>query len=329
MIISRTPFRISFFGGGTDYPVWYEKFGGSVISATINKYAYITVRKLPPFFDFKYRIQYYLKEEVSRLEEIKHPVVREAAKLLKIPYGLDINHNADLPARSGLGSSSTFSVGMFHALYSLENKLVTKRELALSAINLEQNIIGEAVGSQDQTAAAFGGLNFIEFDKKQIFEVKTLPLNIDRLNELQDNLLLCFTGFSRTAEKISKHQINYTHKLEKELFLIKDLTFEAKEIILDKKRSLDEFGKLLNEQWILKRNLTNKITNNNIDEIYEAGIKSGALGGKLLGAGGGGFMLFYAHKKNHKKIKEKLKNKLFVPFRFENTGSQIIYYSHE
>ena len=195
MIISRTPFRISFFGGGTDYPAWYEDHGGMVLNATINKYAYITVRELPPFFDYKYRIQYYLKEEVASLEEIKHPVVREATKLLNISKGLEIVHNADLPARSGLGSSSTFTVGMFHALYAMKNMMVTKRELALAAINLEQNIIGEAVGSQDQTAAAFGGLNLISFNKQKTFEVQTLTVSQERINELQDNFALFYWIF--------------------------------------------------------------------------------------------------------------------------------------
>ena len=329
MIISRTPFRISFFGGGTDYPAWYENHGGMVLNATINKYAYITVRELPPFFDYKYRIQYYLKEEVGSLDEIKHPVVREAAKLLNISKGLEIVHNADLPARSGLGSSSTFTVGMFHALYAMKNRMVTKRELALSAINLEQNIIGEAVGSQDQTAAAFGGLNLISFNKQSTFEVQTLTVSQQRINELQDNLLLCFTGFSRTAEKVAKAQIKATPKKEKELNMMLDILNEAKNTILDKNCSLDNFGELLNKQWHLKRELTNQITNNEIDEIYNKGMNAGAIGGKLLGAGGGGFLLFYAKKENHEKIKSALKDKLFVPFRFEKTGSQIIYYSHD
>lgn len=329
MIISRTPFRISFFGGGTDYPIWYEGHGGMVLSATINKYAYITARELPPFFEYKHRIQYYLKEQVNSIEEIKHPVVREAAKLLNIRFGMEIVHNADLPARSGLGSSSTFTVGLLHALYGMKHKMVTKRELALAAINLEQNIIGEAVGSQDQTAASFGGFNFIEFNKSKTFEVRELTISQKRLNSLQDNLLLCFTGFARTAEKIAKEQIKVTEKKENELKKMKEILEEAKEILINEKISIDNFGKLLNEQWFLKKSLTNNISNKEIDNIYEAGIKGGAIGGKLLGAGGGGFMLFYAKKEYHEKIKKNLKDKLFVPFRFENTGSQIIYFSHD
>ena len=329
MIISRTPLRISFFGGGTDYPIWYEKNVGMTISATINKYAYITVRELPPFFEYKHRIQYHLKEEVNSIEEIKHPVVREASKLLDIKHGIEMVHNADLPARSGLGSSSTFTVGLMHALYAMKNQMVTKRELALNAINLEQNIIGEAVGSQDQTIAAFGGFNLIEFSKSKIFQVQEIIISEERLQSLQDNIILCFTGFARTAEKIAKLQIEATPFKEKELNKMNEITNKAREIIRNSNISIDEFGKLLNEQWFLKKGLTNHISNPAIDDIYNTAIKAGALGGKLLGAGGGGFMLFYAKQENHKKIMESLKNKLFVPFRFEKTGSQIVYYSHD
>lgn len=329
MIISRTPFRVSLFGGGTDYPTWYEKNVGMTISTSVNKYAYITVRKLPPFFEYKHRIQYYLREEVNSLEEIKHPVVREAGKLLDIKDGMEIVHNADLPARSGMGSSSTFTVGLLHALYAMKNQMVTKRELALAAINLEQNIIGEAVGSQDQTAAAFGGFNLIEFDKHKTFQVLEMIISKERLQSLQDNLLLCFTGFSRTAEKVAKMQIETTSKKEKELYKMLEILNEAKEVFTNEKVSIDEIGKLLKEQWFLKKSITKYISNPQIDEIYEAGVNAGAIGGKLLGAGGGGFMLFFAKKENHKKIKQSLNKKLFVPFRFEKTGSQIIYFSHD
>ena len=327
MIISRTPLRISFFGGGTDYPAWYNQNEGITISTSINKYAYITVRELPPFFKFKYRIQYYLKEEVSSLNKIKHPVVREAIKYLNIKKGIELFHNADLPARSGLGSSSTFTVGVLNALYALKQKMVAKRQLALDAINLEQNIIGEAVGSQDQTIASFGGFNLIEFNKAKTFEVKNIIISNDRLKFLEENLILLFTGFSRTAETIAKHQIKSIPFKENELHKMNEITNEAKKIITNNRNSIDEFGNLLNEQWHLKKSLTNKISNSQIDNIYNVAISSGALGGKLLGAGGGGFMLFYAKKKNHKKIKKALKGKLIVPFKFENTGSQIIYFS--
>ena len=329
MIISRTPFRISFFGGGTDYPTWYETNGGMVMSATINKYAYLTVRELPPFFDYKHRIQCYLKEEVNSLEEIQHPVVREVTKSLEIEHGLEIVHSADLPARSGLGSSSTFTVGLIHALYAMKHKMVTKRELALAAIHMEQNIIGEAVGSQDQTAAAFGGFNLIQFNKQRTFEVQGMTISEERIRTLQEHLLLCFTGFSRTAEVIAKAQIDATGDKASELHLMSQILDEAKSVIIDDTRSIEEFGKLLADQWHLKKSLTEHISNPDIDDIYDAGINAGAIGGKLLGAGGGGFMLFFAKPEFHSKIKESLKSKLFVPFRFENTGSQIIYFSHD
>jgi len=329
MIISRTPFRISFFGGGTDYPTWYEEHGGMVMSVTINKYAYITVRELPPFFDYKHRIQYYLKEEVNSLEEIQHPVVREVSKSLGIRHGLEMSHSADLPARSGLGSSSTFTVGLIHALSAMQHKMVTKRELALAAIDMEQNIIGESVGSQDQTAAAFGGLNLIEFNRQRTFEVRGLTISQERIRSLQDHLVLCFTGFSRTAEVIAKAQIDATADKVRELNLMSQILDEAKSVVMDETVSLDEFGKLLADQWRLKKSMTNRISNPDIDAIYDAGIKAGAIGGKLLGAGGGGFMLFFAKPEFHSKIKESLTSKLFVPFRFESTGSQIIYFSHD
>ncbi len=329
MVISRTPLRVSFFGGGTDYPIWYEKKGGMTLSSTINKYAYITVRELPPFFEYKHVIQYYLKEQVNSLEEIKHPVVREATKLLDIKEGIEMVYNADLPARSGLGSSSTFTVGFLNALYAFKNHNITKRELALNAINLEQNIIGEAVGSQDQTMAAFGGFNIIEFNKDKTFQVEEISISDERLKSLEENLILCFTGFSRTAEKIAKFQIESTPSKEKELNLMTEIVKQAKEIILNDKTSIDEFGKLLNEQWFLKKNLTKYISTPAIDEIYDTAINAGAIGGKLLGAGGGGFMLFYAKKENHKKIKDSLQNKLIVPFKFEKSGSKIIYSSND
>ena len=329
MVISRTPLRISFFGGGTDYPVWYEKNLGMTLSATINKYAYITVRELPPFFKYKHVIQYYLKEQVNSLDEIKHPVVREAAKLLNIKIGIEMVYNADLPSRSGLGSSSTFTEGFLNALYAIKKKTISKRELALKAIKLEQKIIGESVGSQDQTIAAFGGFNLIEFNKLKTFQVRKIVISDERLKSLEQNLLLCFTGFSRTAEKIAKFQIQSTPHKDKELNMMIQIVNQAKEIITDRKVPLNEFGKLLNEQWKLKKSLTKYISNKAIDDIYDAAMRAGAIGGKLLGAGGGGFMLFYAKKENHKKIKQSLKNKLFVPIKFEKAGSQIIYLSHD
>lgn len=329
MIICRTPFRISFFGGGTDYPLWYREHGGAVISATINKYSYITARWLPPFFDYKHRIRYFLKEETQTIEEIQHPSVRECARYLKVEDGLEIVHNADLPARSGLGSSSTFTVGMLHTLHTLQNYMPTKRELALQAIHVEQELIGEAVGSQDQTAAAFGGLNQIRFNGVREIDVDPIIISQERLHQLQENLLLVFTGFARTAAEVAKTQIAVTPQKAKELLTMKGLCDQALGYLTNHKTSLDNFGKLLNEQWQIKRSLTDHISNPKIDEIYQVGIKNGALGGKLLGAGGGGFMLFYAPKENQAAIQAALDKKMFVPFRFEFTGSKIIYFSHE
>jgi len=329
MIISRTPFRISFFGGGTDYPVWYEKNEGLVLSATINKYCFITARYLPPFFEYKHRIRYYQHEEAQSLEEIKHPSVRECARYLKIDKGLEIVHNADLPAQSGLGSSSTFTVGLLNALYALQNYMPTKRELALKAIHIEQDLIGESVGSQDQTSAAFGGLNKITFNGAKSIDIEPVIISNDRLTDLQDNLMLFFTGFSRNASEIAKKQIEVTSQKNIELNEMVQICREGISLLIDKKESLDAFGNLLNEQWKLKRSLTSKISNEKIDKIYSTGINAGALGGKLLGAGGGGFILFYVPKNKQKSVKNALKSKLFVPFRFEFTGSKIIYYSHQ
>jgi len=326
MIISRTPFRISFFGGGTDYPVWYNENDGAVINATINKYCFITARYLPPFFKYKHRIRYYLSEETSTLDEIKHPSVRECAKYLKIDKGIEIVHNADLPAQSGLGSSSTFTVGLLNALHTMQNYMPTKRELALEAIHVEQDLIGESVGSQDQTAAAFGGLNKISFNGTKNIDVEPIIISNERLTELQDNLMLFFTGFARTASEVAKKQIEVIPQKEKELNTMMELCDEGLKRLTDPKQSLDEFGKLLNDQWKTKRSLTNKISNKDIDSIYAAGMEAGALGGKLLGAGGGGFMLFYVPKEKQKDVKDALKSKLHVPFRFEFTGSKIIYY---
>lgn len=328
MIISRTPFRISFFGGGTDYPAWYIKNGGAVISTTINKYCFITARYLPPFFGYKHRIRYYLHEETNSLDEIKHPSVRESAKFLKIDKGIEIVHNADLPARSGLGSSSTFTVGLLNALHALQNYMPTKRELAQQAIHIEQNLIGESVGSQDQTAAAFGGLNKISFNGTRNINVEPIILSNDRRTNLQDNLMLFFTGFARTASEVAVKQIEQTSQKEKELHTMMDICDEGLNRLVDNKQSLDGFGKLLDEQWKIKRSLTDKISNKEIDAIYTAGINAGALGGKLLGAGGGGFMLFYVPQERQKAVRNALKSKLFVPFQFEFTGSKIIYYSH-
>lgn len=324
MVISRTPFRISFFGGGTDYPVWYEKHGGAVIGATINKYCYITCRYLPPFFKYNYRIRYTKQEYKRRLEQIKHPSVRECLRYLGIQRGIEMQHNADVPAMSGLGSSSSFTVGFLNALYALQGQMVDKKKLALDAIHVEQEMIGESVGSQDQTLVSHGGLNKIVFGAR---EINVIPITISQksLDLLQDHLMLFFTGMTRRASDVAREQIKATHKKTRELKAMLKLVDEAYKVLSDSGDSLDEFGRFLHASWQLKRRLTKKISNGIIDEIYETALAAGALGGKLLGAGGGGFMLFYVKPQYQPKVKEALKRLLFVPFKFEPHGSQIIY----
>jgi len=326
MIISRTPFRISFFGGGTDYPVWYKKNGGAVLSTTINKYCYLSCRVLPPFFKYKHRIVYSKQEMINKISEINHPSVRETVNFFNYKDGLEIHHQADLPARSGLGSSSAFTVGLINALGGLGGEIRTKRQLALDAMHIEQNLIKENVGSQDQTAAAFGGFNKIEFGGPSEIAVQPITLSEQRLNEFQSKLMLFFTDFSRDASMIAKNWIKNTPENKENLSAMNAMVDKSISI-LTRGKNMDDFGRMLDESWKIKRKLANGITNSEIDEIYKTGIKAGAIGGKLLGAGGGGFMLFYADAEAQPKIKEKLKKFLHVPFRFEYLGSQIIYYS--
>lgn len=328
MIVSRTPFRISFFGGGTDYPEWYNLHQGKVISATINKYCFVTIRDLPPFFTYKYRIRYYQREEINNLEDIMHPSVRETLRSLNISNGVEIVHHADLPARSGLGSSSTFTVSMLHAAHALKYQMPTKYQLAIEAIKLEQETIGEVVGSQDQTAAAFGGVNRIDFGGPNCVTVVPLIIPPERLKLLESHLMLFFTGFSRTASEIACEQVSTISSKEKELFHMIDIVDEAEKILLNGEISILEFGRLLDEQWKLKKKMSSKITTDAIDEIYDSGCNSGALGGKLLGAGGGGFILFFVEPKNKEKLKDAMNNLLYVPFNFEFSGSQIIYHGN-
>lgn len=328
MIISRTPFRISFFGGGTDYPVWYKKNRGAVLATSINKYCYISCRYLPPFFEHKYRIVYGIQEKVKDISEIKHPAVRECLYFTKIDKGVEIHHDGDLPARAGLGTSSSFTVGLLNALYALKGKMTAKRQLALNAIHVEQQKIKENVGSQDQVTAAFGGLNKIMFDGDHEFVVQPVTIKPEKYNLLQKHLMLFFTGFSRTASDIAGEQIKKTPEKEKELKRMTEMVDEAVDILNDD-LNLINFGKLLHESWMIKRKLTNKITTDKIDRIYENALKAGAIGGKLLGAGGGGFILLFVEPKKQKKVRDKLKNLLYVPFKFEQLGSQIVYYTRE
>ena len=327
MIISRTPFRISFFGGGTDYREFYEEYGGSVLSTTFDKYCYVTARHLPRFFDYKYQINYSRIERVVDLDNILHPAVRETLKYLDMRE-MFVGYDADLPARSGLGSSSSFVVGMLNAFYAIKGKYIDKKRLAKEAIHIERVLCNESGGIQDQIAASYGGFNRIDF-REDDFSVQSVVMDFERKKNLDDNLMLFFTGFSRISSEIAIEQKKATHNKTKELKEMLSLVDEAERVLINKKSDLSEFGKLLDYSWKLKRGITSKITTNEIDNIYSSAIKAGALGGKLLGAGGGGFILFYVEKDKQKKVKEALSGLLNVPFNFENEGTKIMYYMPE
>jgi D-glycero-alpha-D-manno-heptose-7-phosphate kinase len=329
MITSRTPLRISFFGGGTDYPVWYREHGGSVLSTTIDKSCFITCRWLPPFFEYHSRISYTRLENVASNDAVQHPSVRACLQHLGIREGIEIHHIADLPARAGLGTSSAFTVGLLQGLYALRNKMRDKRSLAAEAIHVEQDLLQEAVGAQDQVSAAYGGFNRINFDADGSFHVKRMMTSPERLAELEQHLALYFTGFSRTASEIAQEQLRLTPHKTQELTSMMELVDEGEAIVADSRRPLTEFGQLLHEAWQIKRSLTQKISNAAIDEIYEAGRGAGAIGGKLLGAGGGGFMLFFVPPERREELRARLKKLLCVPFKFSHTGSEVVVYEPE
>ena len=326
MIISKTPFRISFFGGGTDYPVWYRENQGAVLSTAIDKYCYITIRYLPPFFPHKHRIVYSKIEMVNDINEILHPAVRATLQFLNIDKGIEIHHDGDLPAKTGLGSSSSFTVGLLKSLYALKGVIPSKLQLAKEAIHIERDILKESVGAQDQVAAAFGGFNKINFNGKDEIKIEPITIGKERIKQLENHLMLFFTGFSRTASDIAKSQIENTPNKKRELSLMYQMVDEAIKI-LNEKGDIKDFGKLLHEAWLLKKSLTDKISTPEIDNIYEKALQAGALGGKLLGAGGGGFMVLFVPPENQPGVREKLKNLLEVKFHFENEGSKIIYYN--
>ena len=329
MIITRTPLRISFFGGGTDYPIYFREFGGAVLSTAIDKCCYITCRRLPPFFEYHSRVSYSKVENVNDNASFQHPSVRGCLKYMGIDEGVEIHHVADLPARTGLGTSSAFTVGLLLGLYGLKDQMRNKHALAADAIHVEQNVIGEAVGSQDQVSAAYGGFNRINFNTDGSFQVRQVIASPERLARLQDHFALFFTGFSRTASEIAKEQIKMTPHKKNELQTMGQMVGEAEDIVTNPNRSLDEFGYLLHECWKVKRTLTGSITNSSLDEIYEAGRSAGALGGKILGAGGGGFMLFFVPPERRKELRMRLKNLLCVPFGISNRGSHVVVYEPE
>jgi D-glycero-alpha-D-manno-heptose-7-phosphate kinase len=329
MIITRTPLRISFFGGGTDYPLWYREHGGSVLATTINKCCYITCRQLPPFFEYRSRISYSKVENVQANKAIEHPSVRGCLEFLGIKEGVEIHHVADLPARTGLGTSSAFTVGLLLGLYALKEQIRDKHALAAEAIYVEQELLKEAVGSQDQVSAAYGGFNRINFQTDGSIEVNRILAGHDRLAELEQHLALFFTGFSRTASEIAQEQLRATPQKEKELDLMLQLVDHAETIVRSPRSPIGDFGALLHESWQIKRTLTQKITNAAIDEIYEAGRNAGAVGGKLLGAGGGGFMLFFVSPERREELRQRLYKLLYVPFKFSTKGSHVVVYEPE
>lgn len=326
MIITQTPFRMSFFGGGTDFPDFYKEYGGSVISTTFDKYCYVTVRHLPRFFEYTTELSYSKIERVTGLNEIEHPAIREAMKFLDM-YEIRLTYEADLPARSGLGTSSSFAVGMLNAFYALKGKYADKRKLADEAIFLERILCNESGGIQDQIAASFGGFNRINFSEEG-YSVNPIIISPERKKRLNLNLMLFFTGFSRLSSDI---QIEAERRLEKKKEQLMEMLklVDAAEEILTSNSDLDEFGKLLDYTWRLKRGITDKVSTDCIDSYYKKALEAGALGGKLLGAGGGGFLLFYVKKEKQEAVKKALENLLYVPFEFENAGTRVIHYTPE
>jgi D-glycero-alpha-D-manno-heptose-7-phosphate kinase len=326
MIITKTPFRISFFGGGTDIPEWFTENGGSVLSTTIDKYLYISARYLPNFFDHKYRFVYSEIENVKHINDVKHNSLRNILNFMKWEKGIELHHDGDLPARSGLGSSSSFAVGVLNTLYALRGMQVSKEKLADEAIHIERNLLKENVGLQDQVAASFGGFNRIDFSGNSNFQVSPLIITESRKNELQSNLLLFFTGISRFASDIENSKINNFSNRKAELNKLQQMVPEGIDILVNKDRSILDFGYLLNEGWELKKSLSDKVSSNEINNYYSKALVAGALGGKILGAGGGGFLLLFAPLNAHEKIINTLKNLIHVPFKFENGGSSVVIY---
>lgn len=325
MIITKTPFRMSFFGGGTDMPDFFNEHGGSVISTTFDKYCYVNVRHLPRFFDYKTELAYSKMERVTDVNEIVHPAIREAMKYLDM-HEIRLTYEADLPARSGLGTSSSFAVGMLSAFYALKGKYADKKKLADDAIYLERTLCNEAGGWQDQIAASFGGLNRINFNADG-YTVDPIIISPERKQQLNDNLMLFFTGFTHFSADVQA-SVGKVDKTKEKLEMLK-LVDDAQNILTDKTIDLNEFGRLLDLTWRLKRQTGAKISTDSIDALYERGIKAGALGGKLLGAGGGGFLLFYVEPDKQEAVKKAMSDLLYVPFEFENAGTRVIHFTPE
>ncbi|MBD5584256.1 MAG: kinase [Clostridia bacterium] len=328
MIITKTPFRMSFFGGGTDMPAFFNEHGGSVISTTFDKYCYVNVRHLPPFFDYTTELVYSQIERIyGDLDKMEHPLVRNTMRYLDM-HELRISYEADLPARTGLGTSSSFAVGMLNAFYALKGKYADKRKLADEAIYIERELCKESGGWQDQIAASFGGFNRINFNSNG-YEIQKIIISPERKKALNDNLLLFFTGFTRYSSDIQEATTSSIKDKTAQLKEMLSLVDDAQKILTDSNSDLDDFGRLLDHTWQLKRQTGSKITSGSIDELYDNAIKAGALGGKLLGAGGGGFLVFYVQPEKREKVLKAMKNLLYVPFEFENSGTRVIYYTPE
>jgi D-glycero-alpha-D-manno-heptose-7-phosphate kinase len=326
MIISRTPFRVSFFGGGTDYPDWYREHGGAVLATTIDKYCYISVRELPPFFNHKYRVVYSIVENVQSIQDIAHPAVRAVLERMHATRGLEIHHDGDLPARSGLGSSSSFTVGLLSAMHALAGRHTTKEALANEAIDVEQATLKEPVGVQDQISAAYGGFNHMLFRQDNSYEVQPMILPRERLDALQDHLLLLFTGISRLSTEVAHTVIiNIQHK-KADLRAMQQMVDTAIGILTSPGADLADFGRLLDESWMRKRQLSDRVSNPTIDALYDSAKRAGAVGGKLLGAGGGGFMLLFVKPDDRERVTAALSGCVMVPFRFESSGCRIVLY---
>lgn len=327
MIITRTPFRMSFFGGGTDMENYFKEYGGAVLSTTFDKYCYVNIRHLPRFFDWETELSYSKTERVSSTEDIKHPAIRNAMQMLDMKE-IRLMYEADLPARSGLGTSSSFAVGMLNAFYALKGKYVDKKRLADEAIHLERVLCNEAGGWQDQIAAAYGGLNRINFGTKG-YEVLPVIISPERKEILNDNLLMFFTGFTRFSSEVQKaNGLDQKSKIAqlKEMHALVD---DAEKVLTDKYSDLNEFGRLLDYTWKLKRQTGSAVSTDSIDGLYKKGIDAGALGGKLLGAGGGGFLIFYVEPEYRESVMKAMSDLLYIPFRFEDSGTRVIHYTPE
>jgi D-glycero-alpha-D-manno-heptose-7-phosphate kinase len=324
MIITKTPYRVSFIGGGTDFPLWFREHGGRVISTSINKYCYITCRRKPAFFPHKHRFVYSEIEDVNDISATRHPAIKGVLEWMQWTDGLEIHHDGDLPARSGLGSSSAFTVGLLQAMHRLQNTTLAAEELAKQAIHVEQKVIGEVVGCQDQIAVAYGGFNRIDFNPDETFSVTPITIDANRLADLQNHLLLFFTGFSRFASDIeSSKLVNFSQKSDS-LQRMMDMVVEAEDILKNNNRDLQQFGWMLQEAWEYKKSLSSIVSTSAIDEIYNKAITAGALGGKILGAGGGGFMLFFVPPEKHSAVRSSLAELIEVPFLFEQDGCSVV-----